>query len=149
MGALNKVYNVQYLINSDLRTINIPENGYVAGVEGDKDVNVANFKISRWYNELDLSEFDIRINYVNANGHDVIEHAGLQATCTTSGYYAYETCSKCNYSTYQEISKLNHSIYVSDELAATCGADGYKVYSCNREGCNHTYTVVESALVHN
>lgn len=65
---MDKVYDGYCLIDDDLRTINIPTDREVAGVEGDKNVNVLSFRVNRWYNELDLSTFDIRINYVNANG---------------------------------------------------------------------------------
>lgn len=57
---------IQYLIDNTLRVITVPSNGVVLGVEGDKDVNVVKFKMPRYYKQLDLSEFDIRINYVTA-----------------------------------------------------------------------------------
>lgn len=59
---------IQYIIDENLRIISIPPLGVVLGVEGDKDVNSAKFKIVRYYKGLDLSEFEIRINFANANG---------------------------------------------------------------------------------
>lgn len=56
------------VINPDTREIAIPHLALVAGSTGDKDVNWINFKIPRYYDGSDLSEFQIRINYVNANG---------------------------------------------------------------------------------
>ena len=59
---------IQYIIDENLRIISIPPLGVVLGVEGDKDVNSAKFKIFRYYKGLDLSKFEIRINFANANG---------------------------------------------------------------------------------
>jgi hypothetical protein len=61
-------------IDSDLRTINIPPTIKLLGVESDKDVRRLNFKMPATYGDIDLSGFDIRINYVNANARgDVYE----------------------------------------------------------------------------
>lgn len=59
---------IQYIIDENLRIISIPPLGVVLGVEGDKDVNSAKFKIVRYYKGLDQSKFEIRINFANANG---------------------------------------------------------------------------------
>lgn len=59
---------IQYIIDENLRVISIPLLGVVLGVEGDKDVNSAKFKMVRYYKGIDLSKFDIRINFANANG---------------------------------------------------------------------------------
>ena len=59
---------IQYIIDENLRVISIPPLGVVLGVEGDKDVNSAKFKMVRYYKGIDLSKFDIRINFANANG---------------------------------------------------------------------------------
>lgn len=60
--------DVQYIIDENLRTITIPEDGVVLGVIGDKNVNRVNFQMPRYYNGFDMSTFKCRINYVNANG---------------------------------------------------------------------------------
>ncbi len=59
---------LDFLIDEDLRIITVPERGVVLGVEGDKDVNRVRFRMNRFYNGSDLSEFQIRINYQNADG---------------------------------------------------------------------------------
>ena len=59
---------IQYVIDENLRVISIPPLGVVLGVEGDKDVNSAKFKMVRYYKGIDLSKFEIRINFANANG---------------------------------------------------------------------------------
>lgn len=55
-----------YTIDNDLRTIAISSG--VIGVESDEDVRRLHFQMPKQYGEVDLSEFDVRINYVNANG---------------------------------------------------------------------------------
>ncbi len=59
---------IQFIIDSDLRIVSIPERGVVAGVVGDKNVNRINFQMERYYNGFDMSKFVTRINYVNAGG---------------------------------------------------------------------------------
>lgn len=59
---------IQFVIDENLRTIAIPSDGVVLGVHGDKDVNRVNFKMPKMYNGFDMSEFSVRINYLNANG---------------------------------------------------------------------------------
>lgn len=54
------------VINNDLRTINIPESIKILGVESDDDVLRLHFRMPKMYGEVDLSEFAIRINYMNA-----------------------------------------------------------------------------------
>ena len=56
------------VIDENLRTISVPPKAIIAGAVGDKDINWVNFKIPRYYDGTDLSEFQIRVNYLNANG---------------------------------------------------------------------------------
>ena len=59
-------------IDNDLRTITIPSSLQIVGVESDEDVRRLNFQMPKQYGEVDLSEFNIRINFMNANnGGDV------------------------------------------------------------------------------
>jgi hypothetical protein len=60
--------SIQFIIDKNLRTIPVPSNGSVLGVTGDNNVNRVNFKMERYYDGNDLSEFTIRISYKNANG---------------------------------------------------------------------------------
>ena len=53
------------IINNDLRTITVPRN-FVFGVYNDKDVLSVDFEMPRYYDDIDLSEFNIQINYINA-----------------------------------------------------------------------------------
>lgn len=54
------------VIDSDLRTIVIPPTIKLLGVESDKKVKRLHFRMPATYGDVDLSDFDIRINYLNA-----------------------------------------------------------------------------------
>lgn len=58
--------NSVLVINNDLRTISIPENVKLLGVESDDDVNKLHFRMPKMYGDVDLSSFAIRVNYMNA-----------------------------------------------------------------------------------
>lgn len=72
-----EVNNKVIRIDSNLRTMSIPAEFGPLGVESDDDVNKVQFEIPRYYGEIDLSTFEVRINYMNANGdgdiYDVID----------------------------------------------------------------------------
>lgn len=55
------------VIDNDLRTINIPADVKVLGVESDDDVHRLHFRMPKMCGEFDLSGFLLRINYMNAN----------------------------------------------------------------------------------
>lgn len=56
------------VINDDLRTMAIPSSITLLGVESDDDVNKIPFQMPKEYCGFDLSTFEARINYLNANG---------------------------------------------------------------------------------
>jgi hypothetical protein len=56
------------VINDDLRTMTIPSDIVILGVESDDDVNKIPFQMPKEYCGYDLSTFQARINYMNANG---------------------------------------------------------------------------------
>lgn len=60
--------DIQFNIDENLRTIAIPSNGVVLGVHGDKNVNRVNFRMPRYYNGFDMTEFETRIIYSNNSG---------------------------------------------------------------------------------
>ena len=68
LAASDTEEEFQFRIDEHLRTIEIPEKGVVAGVDGDLNVNIARFTMTRYYHGRDLSKLNIRINYRNANG---------------------------------------------------------------------------------
>ena len=62
------------LIDLDSRVIKIPNNVSTIGVESDDDVLRLHFSMPRYYHGTDMSEFRIRINYLNAkNEGDLYE----------------------------------------------------------------------------
>ena len=65
---VTNMYDIQFMIDENLRTISIPKDGVVAGVVGDHNVNRVNFKMNRYYNGFDMLEFTFRVNFINANG---------------------------------------------------------------------------------
>ena len=60
--------NETIIINDDLRTMQIPSSITLLGVESDDDVNKIPFQMPKEYCGFDLSQFQARINYMNANG---------------------------------------------------------------------------------
>ena len=46
--------------------------------------------------------------YGESLGHDFEHHEAKPATCTETGWDAYDTCSRCDYTTYVEIEALGH-----------------------------------------
>ena len=59
--------NEVIVIDNDLRKITIPASITLLGVESDENVRALHFQMPKTYKGLDLSEFAIRINYMNAN----------------------------------------------------------------------------------
>ena len=69
------------VIDNDLRTITVPSGIQTVGVESDEDVRRLHFQMPKQYHEVDLSEFDIRINFMNANNQgDVYAVTDKQVT---------------------------------------------------------------------
>ena len=56
------------VIDDNLRTMTIPEDIVLLGVESDDDVNKIPFQMPKEYSGYDLSTFEARINYRNAHG---------------------------------------------------------------------------------
>lgn len=56
------------IVDNALRTMTIPDSMTTVGVESDDSVFRLKFKMPSTYGEFDLSDFDIRINFVNADG---------------------------------------------------------------------------------
>lgn len=55
------------VVDNALRTLTIPDGMTTVGVESDDSVFRLKFKMPATYGEFDLSDFDIRINFVNAD----------------------------------------------------------------------------------
>ena len=72
---------VTFIIDKYFRTVSVPSKGKIAGVRKDRDVNVIIFQVPAEYKGTDLTDFSIRVNYVNANNEvnyatitDIIEN---------------------------------------------------------------------------
>lgn len=59
---------VTFTIDKNLRTITVPAEGSVLGVQGDISVNRVAFVMPRYFRDFDLTEFTARVNYANPNG---------------------------------------------------------------------------------
>ena len=81
--------------------------------------------------------------YLDALGHDLIDHPGVSATCDKSGYLAYQTCSRCDYSTYQAIEALGgEHDYVTETIPPTTSSPGYDRHVCTLCGDEYHDNVV-------
>ena len=51
--------------------------------------------------------------------HDLTHHEAKAATCTDTGWNAYDTCTRCEYTTYVEIPTSGHNLKHHKARAAT------------------------------
>jgi hypothetical protein len=58
-------------------------------------------------------------NYVDANGHDEVNHEGKPATCTEDGWEAYVTCNDCEYTTFKALPATGHTY---TDYVCVCGS---------------------------
>ena len=71
-----------------------------------------------------------KIESIDAEGHDLVFHAGKAATCVEIGWEDYYTCSRCNYTTYKEIPATGNHTY---EWESDNGQYWQKCSVCNKE----------------
>ena len=67
--------------------------------------------------------------------HQIKTYDAVEATCTTSGFKAYERCERagCSYTTYEEVAKLGHKEVVYKAKEPTCEDFGWEEGSqCSR-----------------
>ena len=65
--ANNETVNNTFVIDKHLRTIAVPES-FILGVYNDKNTQVVPFEMPRYYNDIDLATYSIRVNFMNAHG---------------------------------------------------------------------------------
>lgn len=70
-------------------------------------------------NETFTVQIQENVKSADKLGHDITHYNGVAATCTETGYEAYDTCSRCDYSTYNEIPKTLHKKLVCEETTVT------------------------------
>lgn len=92
----NSTENEYCVINHDFRTITIPESMSILGVESDSDVHHIPFKMPRYFGPTDLSEFSLRINYMNAEGEGdifpILESTVTDDEITFEWLVSYKAC---------------------------------------------------------
>lgn len=88
--------------------------------------------------------FDLTIP---ALGHDLVEVAAKDATCTEDGHTAYKDCSRCDYKEGYVVVDAGHTIVNHTAQAATCTAAGWAAYdTCSK--CDYTTKVEIPATGH-
>lgn len=107
----------------------------------------------------DCPYYDVVTEVLPKLGHDEVEHAAKEATCTEMGYDAYVTCTRCDYSTYNEESEvvaLGHTYTNKGFVDADCVTEGMtNAVVCDRcdlvhhageviPAKGHTLTVVQA-----
>lgn len=79
------------------------------------------------------TETTVEAQTLAALNHDLVHHDAKAATCTETGWGAYDTCSRCDYTTYAEIPALGHSYgtWIAEVPASgtTAGTKGH--YHCS------------------
>ena len=73
---------------------------------------------------------------VPALKHDLAQIPAKAATCTETGWNAYEKCSRCSYTTYVELPMSEHT-YSSVVVKPQFDSQGYTQYTCSV--CGHSY----------
>lgn len=103
---------------------------------------------------------------IPAKGHTLESVEAKAPTCTTNGNIAHKTCTVCNklYDIKSEsndpsavevsaadvtLDKLGHECVEWYYQPETCTEEGYKIYTCNRDGCGYTYSELIDAKGHN
>ncbi len=67
--------------------------------------------------------------------HDLKTYAKKPATCSETGYEAYEECSRCDYTTYKELDMTEHR-FTTRKATVTCSTAGFEMKVC--EDCSYT-----------
>ena len=80
-------------------------------------------------------------------GHNLSDKK-TNPTCDDRGYTT-TSCSRCDYvATGSFVDALGHNYASTVTTAPTCTSTGVKTYTCQRTGCNDSYTEVISSLGH-
>ena len=67
-----------------------------------------------------------------ATGHTLVHHDAKPATCTTTGWDAYDTCENCAYTTFVELPALGHEPLETIVVPGTCTSYGFTLHVCPR-----------------
>ena len=76
-----------------------------------------------------------------AHTHKYSDTRTVAATCTKDGQ-EYGICSCGARKTLKTIPALGHNYKAVETVKRTCTQDGWTRYTCQRKGCNSTYTSI-------
>lgn len=96
------------------------------------------------------SEFPVLKGFETASfGHDESEWIyDVEPTCYTSGW-RHTVCNDCGETVRSEyVYPVGHDYAITEEVEATCTADGSLTFTCQREGCGATKTQTLMATGH-
>ncbi len=101
----------------------------------------------KYFSDEGVTEISLGDTAIDLLGHDFVDHAGQDPTCTDHGWNAYSTCTRCDYTSYSEIQALGHDYVHHNSQAATCTEHGWNAYdTCTR--CDYTTYQEIAALGH-
>ena len=64
---------------------------------------------------------EVKVNTIDALGHDYEDHSAKAASCYEDGWEEYQTCSRCDYTTLKSIPAPNEHSYYVDGYCERCG----------------------------
>lgn len=100
------------VINHYTRSINIPKGITTLGVESDDDVLRLNFKMPRYLGTVDLYNFSIRVNYINAEGEDDVYKVTDKAVVGNNVTFSWLVGPTAV--AYKGVTKFNVSLIITD-----------------------------------
>ncbi len=91
-----------------------------------------------------LCDAGVKTEAVEALGHNLVDVAGLSATCVAPGYTAHKDCSRCDYTEGKEVIGIDSTAHAysdwNDEIPAKCNENGQKGhFTCENEGCDKVF----------
>lgn len=119
--------------------VTIPAHAHVAGEETEENIVSATCTQDGSYDEVVRCTVCDKVLATERKttpkfGHDLTSHEAKEATCTESGYEAYQTCERCDYTTYTEIPAKHtpKEAVKEEEIPASCYGEGchYDVVYC-------------------
>lgn len=89
-NAATEVCDDTLVVDLDTRVINIPDSVTNIGVMSDDGVCVLHFQIPQYYGNIDLSTFEIRVNYVNVKGEGDVYEVMSREVANSMIYFDWE-----------------------------------------------------------
>ena len=90
--------------------------------------------------EYDGCNDTYQADFVAATGHkEYTSEITTPATCDTAGVRTYTCAAGCGHTYTEVIAAIGHEHEVKEVIAPTCEEQGYTVWECTNDGCEHTY----------